>query len=67
MAVLAMSAAKVRRKHPRRTAIRTAGPGLCWYAGGSDCGAQAVLTHALRRRRAEPGSAATAIVDDTGV
>jgi len=31
-----------------RTAIRTAGPGLWWCMGGSDCGAQAVLIDALR-------------------
>jgi len=66
MAVLETSAAKAKRTHPPRTAIRTAGPGLWRYMGGSDCGAQLILTHALRRRRAEPDFAAIVIADDTG-
>ncbi len=44
---LALSAAWLLRGfYLFRTAIRTAG--LWWYMGGSDCGAQAVLTDVLR-------------------
>ena len=44
---LALSAAWLLRGfYLFRTAIRTAC--LCWYMGGSDCGAQAVLIDALR-------------------